>query len=62
MPFVKLTVKLTFTGGEEVVSSVESPAIAVRASGDGLAPYVFGESSTPEQPILVQSSDFVQVG
>src|SRR5579859_6619922 len=62
MPFVKLTVKLAFGGGEELVSSVESPAVASNAVGDGHAPYSFGESSTPEQPILVSSSDFVKVG
>ena len=62
MPFVRLTVKLAFNGGEEVVSSVESPAIAAGSSADGSAPYSFGGSSTPEQPILVSSSDFVQVG
>ena len=62
MPFVKLTVKLAFGGGEELVSSAESPAVAAKVEGDGLAPYSFGESSTPEQPILVSSSNFVEVG
>ena len=62
MPFVKLTVKFAFGGGEELISSAESPAVAANVAGDGHAPYTFGESSTPEQPILVSSSDFVEVG
>lgn len=62
MPLVKLTVKLAFGGGEELVSTAESPAITASVSGDAHAPYSFGETSTPEQPILVSSSDFVEVG
>jgi len=62
MPSMRLTVKLAFSGGEEVTSYAETPAIAAKLPTEGFAPYVFAEGSAPEQPILVSSSDFVKVG
>jgi hypothetical protein len=62
MPSVKLSVRLAFDSGEEVVSTAESPEISAAVFENGHAPYSLIESSTPEQPVLVSSSDFVQVG
>ena len=61
MPSVKLTVKFTFSGGEEFVSSAESPAIHAKGTADARAPYSIRQTSTPEQPILVSSSNFIEI-
>ena len=62
MPSVKLTVKLSFASGEELLTSVETPATWAPISDNGAVPYARGDATVPEQPILVSSSDFVQVG
>lgn len=62
MPPVKLTVRLSFAGGEEVVTSVETPGVCATLPEAPVVPYTFGEATVPEQPVLVASSNFVQVG
>lgn len=58
LPTVKLTVRLSFASGEEIVTSAESPAVYARSSHEDEAPYTF--SGPTEQPVLVSSSDFVE--
>jgi hypothetical protein len=62
MPSVKLTVRLSFASGEEVVTSAETPALSASLpEQQRVAPYTFGGATVPEQPVLVSSSNFVQV-
>lgn len=58
LPTVKLTVRLSFASGEEIVTSAETPAVYARSTDEAAAPYTF--SGPTEQPVLVSSSDFVE--
>jgi hypothetical protein len=62
MPSVKLTVRLIFATGEEVVTSAETPSVSPGGPEPPAAPYSFGDATVPEQPVLLSSSNFVQVG
>jgi hypothetical protein len=61
MPSVKLTVRFSFATGEEVVTSVETPAVSADSSNESVAPYSFGGATAPEQPVLVSSTNFIRV-
>ncbi len=62
MPSVKLTVRLSFANGDEVVSSAETPAVSSKPLESPKTPYAFGDATVPEQPTLVSSSNFIRVG
>jgi len=63
MPAVKITVQLSFSGGSKSVIAAESPAIELSPRSDERTPpYRLVNSTVPEEPALIASSSFIQIG
>lgn len=65
MPQVKLSVRMTFSDGEELLSAAETRPVNAEPRPElstPQLPYVLGNATAPEQPVLVSSSSFIQVG
>jgi hypothetical protein len=62
MPSMKLTVRFSFATGEQFVTSVEVPAVPSEFLQVPAAPYRLDDATAPEEPTLISSSSFVQVG
>lgn len=62
MPSMKLTVRFSFATGEESVHSAETPGVFNRPEELPLMPYRLNEGTAPEEPTLISSTNFVQVG
>jgi hypothetical protein len=62
VPPMKFTVRLVFSNGEESIARVETPGIQAEPAQVDAAPYRLAEATSPDEPILVSSSNFVQMG
>jgi hypothetical protein len=64
MPQVKLSVRMTFSDGEELLAAAETrPTNAEQPEPFApQPPYVLGSATAPEQPVLVSSSSFIRIG
>jgi hypothetical protein len=62
MPSMKLTVQFSFATGQQIVTSVEAPAASPESLQVPVAPYRVDGATAPEEPTLISSSSFVQVG
>jgi hypothetical protein len=60
LPPVRLSVKLSFSTGEEISATAETPRFEVERPETKGAKYSFENSTVPEQPVLVSSSSFIQ--
>jgi hypothetical protein len=62
MPSMKLTVRLSFASGEELVSSAEMPSVSADSSPENPgAPYMFGGATVPDEPVLLSSANFIRI-
>lgn len=60
LPPVKLTVKLSFSTGEEISATAEATrSVVERPEAEGTK-YSFENATAPEQAVLVSSSSFIQ--
>ena len=63
MPPLKLSVEMSFQQGQKTVYSVEVPGVAGSQLEEAtLPPYRMSDATGPEEPTLISSTSFVQVG
>ncbi|MGA9391123.1 MAG: hypothetical protein WBV69_11815 [Candidatus Sulfotelmatobacter sp.] len=63
MPKVKLSVELSYQQGQKAAYSVETPGVCPTPPQEIAAlPYQLTDATGPEQPTLVSSTSFVQIG
>jgi hypothetical protein len=61
VPSIKVTVRLSFSNGEETVQTVESPGTPVERGKDRSPEYFLSDATAPLQPTLVDSRNFIRI-